>query len=281
MYTKNVLIIAKKEFSDLLSNWMMLLALIAYFLFTIYNIFNFNNEINNSALLEIFGNNNGLFAVSIFFYNLTEYGSFLGIMIGCFSISSERNGSAINTLATKPLFRDTIINGKLIGSFVFLVLTMGMAIIFYTSGIFILWGGCLSPFIYDYFSVLVVVFIFSIIYVLLFLSLSLLISIILRDQAFAMILSLIALYISYLMNNKVFAWDLSSILPGDRDFITNQIMSLSPDGMLLSVNSYIIKASIDPNSIIPFIVPYAGKLMLCAVIVIIISYILFIRRDVI
>lgn len=41
-------------------------------------------------------------------------GTIIGIMIGFSTISSEKFGKALNILVTKPLYRDTIINGKII-----------------------------------------------------------------------------------------------------------------------------------------------------------------------
>ncbi|AFC99474.1 ABC-type transport system involved in multi-copper enzyme maturation, permease component [Methanocella conradii HZ254] len=283
MYINNVLIIAKKEFSDLLSNWMMLLVLAVYLIIILVNVFNINNMLvadNAPIIHELFGDSYGAYFASCLFWDLTKFGSIVGVMIGCLSMANERHNNALNTLLVKPLFRDTIINGKLLGSIAFMAFIIGVTLVFDTSALFLFCGNYLAPFLSDYVSRLIIVFLFAIIYVMFFLALSMLISILVKSQAFAMILGLMALYISEMMNVYEFAWNLSSLFPGDRGYTTNLILSLSPDTMLWSLYLTIFKPSLDFFSALALAIPSIEELSLFIAVACISSYIVFTRRDV-
>ncbi len=280
MYINNLFIIAKKEFSDLLSNWMMLLVLAAYLIIIMVNIFNIRVGDSNPMIHELFEDNYGVYFASCLFWDLTKFGSILGVTIGCLSIANERYNNALNTLLVKPLFRDTIINGKLLGSISFMVFIISITLIFDTSVLFLARGNSIAPFISSYVSRLVIVFVFSIIYIMFFLALSMLISLLVKSQAFAMILGLITLYISETMNVYNFAWNVSSFFPGDREYTTNLILSLSPDSMLWSLYYTIFKPYLDFISAFMSIIPFIGELLLFIAIACISSYIIFIRGDV-
>jgi ABC-2 type transport system permease protein len=281
MYLKNVLIIAKKEFSDLLGNWMMILVIAAYFILIFIDIYNNNiNSASNPVIHEIFGDNYGLYLASLMFWELAKFGSIIGVMIGCISISNERHNNALTTLLVKPLFRDTIINGKLLGAIAFMICVMGITVILGMSGTLLLYGNAVAPFFSYYTSWLMIVFIFAVIYVLFFLSLSMLISILVKNQAFALILGVITIYISETMNVYNFAWDFSALFPGDRDYVTNVILSLSPDTMIWSLYHTMFNGSLVFFDALMLIVPDIEELLLFTLIVCIISYIVFIKGDV-
>jgi ABC-2 type transport system permease protein len=281
MHINNIMIIAKKEFTDLIINWMVLLILTTYIILMSLDIFNFYGALSSNTenfIHLIFHDNAGVAAANIIFWDLTQYGSVLGVMIGCLTISNERHNHALNTLLVKPLFRDTIINGKFLGSMAFIVFIICISIMFYSSSLIVLCGNSLSPFIGDYISGLIIVFIFSIIYITFFLILSACISIIVKNQAFAMILSLITLYVSDLMHNYVFAQDISTIIGNNN--MTEIVISLSPSGMVLSLFSQIFYNWTGIYNALSIAFPYIVKLLLYTAIACIISYILFIRSDV-
>jgi ABC-2 type transport system permease protein len=54
---------------------------------------------------------------------ITIIGAIIGIIIGFNAISGEREGGTLKFLLTQPLFRDTLINGKLLG-FIILIFTV-------------------------------------------------------------------------------------------------------------------------------------------------------------
>lgn len=81
---------------------------------------------------------------------LTSYGSLVGIVIGFSSIASEMYGNTLNTLIVKPLYRDNIINGKLIGAIGFLICVFGLAIALFTSAMFVVAGNSFYPVFFEY-----------------------------------------------------------------------------------------------------------------------------------
>lgn len=282
MYLKNILIMARKEFSDLINNWMMLVVLAVLFITILYEIFTFNECLGASigglnSTYESYGNC-GFYAVVRLFWTLATYGVVVGIMIGSLSIAKERHSNALSTLVVKPLFRDAIFNGKLIGSTGFLILAMGLAVLFFTSGILILYGNSLSPFIGDYVSILFIIFIFLVIYYMLFLSMSMLISLLIKDQAFAMIFSLIILYLSELSKGTL-ANHFASIFTGDIFNIINQIINNLPGSMIGSIGAMFVSSG--SSNAYFFILPLAERLLLYTLVICFVSYIVFIRMDVV
>ena len=65
---------------------------------------------------------------------LTWCGPIIGVIIGCSTISAERMGNALNTLITKPVYRDTIINGKIMGSLIFFAAYIFFIMLIFTAG---------------------------------------------------------------------------------------------------------------------------------------------------
>lgn len=282
MYLKNMLIIARKEFSDLISNWMILVVLAVLLITIIYEIFNFNECLGSSigglnSTYESYGNC-GFYAVVRLFWTLAMYGAVVGIMIGSLSIANERHNNALSTLIVKPIFRDTIFNGKLIGSIAFLTFVTGLTVLFFTSGILILYGDSLSSFIGDYVSLLFVVFIFLVIYYMLFLSMSMLISLLIKNQAFAMIFCLIVVYLSELSQGTL-PKHLASIFTGDMFNIMNQIINNLPGRMIGSVMTMFVSSG--GSNAYYFILPIAVRLLLYILVIFFMSYIVFIRSDVV
>lgn len=276
---QNLIIISRKEFSTLLNNWVILVILSAYSLFIIVTVFNFYNSLNGNSSGELlFGYNAGLAASNYLFSCLTLYGAIVGIMIGCSSISCERHNKSLNTLIVKPVYRDTIINGKLAGSTMFLIFVLSFTTVFYTTGILILCGNSLESYLFDYVTHTIVVLGYSIVYVMVFLSLSMLISIIIKDQAFAMLLGFTLLYISDLMRSVDFAMNLSTLLGNDG--IYDKLVYLSPSGSLWAVQQKLFENTSGLMDVISSIFPDVLKFLICVIVACFLSYSLFNRSDI-
>lgn len=143
----NVMVIASKEFRDLLSNRMVLLVLIAFTVYAVSTVYHFNSLLNddNPNVSVEYEDNLGIAANYSIFYILSWFGSLIGIVIGCSTIASERMGHALNTLLVKPVYRDTIINGKMLGSFAFLASVLIFLAAVFTVCFLALCGGALAP----------------------------------------------------------------------------------------------------------------------------------------
>jgi ABC-2 type transport system permease protein len=276
----NVVTIARKEFVDLLSNRMVIIVLIAFLIYVVSNVYLFYAVLNGIKPGQLmFYENTGVAADNSVFFTLSFYGTIMGIIIGCSSISSERMGKALNTLVVKPVYRDTIINGKLLGSLAFLSIAILFFIAVFTSGFLLLCGNALAPFLLDYFYRLPFVFLFIIVYTFVFLSISILISLLVRDQAFAMILSTLTVYITKIMYLPDIANNLNNIFPG---YGLNKLcVDLSPESTLWwQVQPKFMNTSVGALDAFLSILPEFGKLLLYIIIALSLSYIVFVWRDI-
>jgi ABC-2 type transport system permease protein len=277
----NLLKIAKKEFQDLLSSKIVLIILIGYsfvILCQIYFIYNSLSDGMGETRLE-YDALGMAFANRLFSILTDSYGPILGIMIGCASIASERHGNALNTLIAKPLYRDTIINGKLLGSMAFLALFICATIIFYTSSLLILFGDAFAPTFSDYLSRLPVIFALSILLIGIFMALSMLLAILIKSQAFAMVMSTIVLYVS--INIENLARPLSRMMfPAQEIQAYNLIINSIPTGYLKPLRDTIFSISIDGWDAFQLVLPDVFKFALFLFIACFFCYISFLLRDV-
>jgi ABC-2 type transport system permease protein len=276
----NVLNVARKEFADLLSSRMVLIVLAAFLIYSIMVIYVFylgvNGLIPGGKLRFI--DNVGVAANNFVFFTLGLFGVIIGIVIGCSSISSERIGNALNTLVVKPVYRDTIINGKILGMLSFLACAMLFFTIIFTVMFLIFCGDLFAPRFSDYVSRLPFAIIVAMAYVFVFLSLSVLISLIVKDQAFAMILSTVAVYLSDNMYTYNIADYLNSIFPGYG--LKSLCIDLSPHGLVsLRIQNNLMDTSLGAFDAFMVVLPQFTQLLVYACIFLALSYIIFIRSD--
>jgi ABC-2 type transport system permease protein len=209
---------------------------------------------------------------------LTFYGSFIGVVIGFSSLTSEKNNNALNILLVKPLFRDTIITGKLVGAFGFLVCVFGLTIALYTSALLIIAGSSIAPVIIAYILKLPLQFIISMIYVLIFLTLSMLLSLLIEEPAFALISGVLLIFVSDVITLVSVAGFISYIVsPDNPGMVLDLIVGLSPSGILDYIIHFLYPINIKMS--VPIGIEMM-KLALYLIIAMILNYIVFVRRDV-
>lgn len=273
----NVFKIAGKEFEDLANSKLVFIIITVYLLLIIKTIYD-----GYIVAPEIIKNGNlaGNILMGLW-YILTAYGSLVSIVIGYSSISSERKGNALNTLMIKPLYRDTIINGKLIGTLGFITCLFCIATIIYSLITLIFYGNYISAILSVMISRIPIILFLSLVHVMIFLSLSMLISLIVKNQAMALILGVIILSLSHLVPDLDFSWNISLILGIKDTEVSNIISHLSPDGLSLAlVDSPIFDPAIGIWSALQSTSSELIMLVLYMVIAIILNYIVFIRRDI-
>jgi len=129
------LIIAKKEFKDIKRSRIFAYVLLMLFALTIISLFVseliFRDQVtqyNNSlAILKSMGKLPAAASPQLFPLNLLRgvvgyieiIGAILGIFLGYISVFKERNTRAIKLLLTRPVKRSSIIYGKILGNFAF------------------------------------------------------------------------------------------------------------------------------------------------------------------
>lgn len=273
---ENVFIIAKKEFGDLLSNKIIMVTIAVYLLLISFNLYDFYSAAIAHRVINFYGA-----TIGSILYVLIEYGAILAIVIGVISISNERYNNALNVLVSKPLYRDTIINGKLIGSLCFVACIFSMVIAFYTLGLFLLFGNMIATMVLDYFIRVPVTFFVSIVYVSIFLSLAMFISIIVKDQAFSMITSIIVWSLLCLTRDALFVGNMALLFPGNLESNANMIAGFSPLTMIYHIgNSEFFNPGFSPISGKISIEIEVFKLIIYLAIATAVCYIGFVRSDV-
>lgn len=275
--------VLRKEFVDLVSSPMVLIILVGFFIMITLSFVNLNNMLpviiqTGIGTRNEHVNNIGLFFADWLFLNLIGfYGPIVGVMIGCSSIASERHRYALNTLLTKPLYRDTIINGKMLGSLAFLALVVAGAIALYTSLVLVLHGNLIAPEFGDYVSRLPVVFAFALTAMAIFVSLSMLVSLLISNQTFSLIVSSLIVYLFY--NLEGYARVIGNLFQGKELVVQDFIVGLTPIGGLLSIRNNVFNGSYGPVEALGAVLPDLAKFLLYVVVACVFSYILFLRRD--
>lgn len=278
---QNIFIIAKKEFSDLLSNGMVILVLSILFIYIGLTIFKFNNMLSAGTIYHAYGIDNfGVLCAFYIFYNLYGFCAILGVMIGCGSISNEYHNYALNTLLVKPLYRDTIINGKLIGSMAFIFVLMALTAVLYTSIFFVLYGDAFYPFLQEYAERTIVSFGIMAIYVAIFFATSMLTSIIIKDHALSLIFSLIIVFLSKSIETTSVAGNIALLFPGEELHMMNLIASYTPAGLIRLMEFDLFNPSVGAFDTFQIVGVYFVKFLLLFFVPLILSYIIFIRKDV-
>ncbi len=275
----SVLVIARKEFGDLLSSRIIIVTMAVYLLLVSYSVYGFYMDASANRSMSLLGS-----TVGSILYVLTGYGSIIGVVIGVVSISKERSNSALNVLVSKPLYRDTIINGKLIGSVLFLACMFCLVIAFYTSGLFLLCGSTIAQWAFDYVIRLPVAFFISLVYVMIFMSLAMFISTLIKDQAFATIMSVIAWDLIEFIRNAAFAdnlaWLLTRVFSWDYNSVNHWIGELSPGTIIFWIsNNRFFEPELQVMNVPPMEVEVA-KLLVFLVAAVVVCYIGFVRSDV-
>jgi ABC-2 type transport system permease protein len=208
-----ILVIAKKEFADLVSSRLVILVLAFYVVIFSLSFYNYYGSIDITSLSasaydrynvpNILSNPAGTFT-GTFIMVICYYGSLVAVVLGYSSMSGEADGKALSTLLVKPLYRDTIINGKLFGAFLFLFCIFWATLAFYMCGLFILFGGMIGNHLLEFISMLPLAFILYVLSTMLFFSLSMLACITFKEQSFALFLGFLSWILLYLMANMAF-----------------------------------------------------------------------------
>lgn len=246
----NILVIARKEFSDLVSSRLVILILAFYVLMFMLSFYNFYGSIDIASLSsqsdkynvpDIIANPAGTF-ISMLVMVVCYYGGLAAVALGYSSISSEADGKALSTLLVKPLYRDTIINGKLLGASCFLFCVFWVTTAFYLAGLFLLFGGMISAYFLEFLGMLPLAFILYMLYTMLFFSLSMLICITFKEQSFALFLSFLFWILLNLMANMMFMGYITSFFNFDQS-TAHFITSLVPYSILAFISGYIMNGN--------------------------------------
>jgi ABC-2 type transport system permease protein len=284
-------IIAKNEFFNLLNSKLIFVVVAVYILLLIKSMVGmrppgdpiYTSTLSNLHLLGIADSDYYTCALLYGVGNILRlFGALFGVVLGVCTVASERYGKTLGNLVAKPLYRDTIINGKLLGCSMFILALFLITLLAYTVYIMVCWGGAFLPLAGDYLIRLPIVAVAALIYVMFFFALAMLISLVVKDLAFALIASML---IRYVLRDAV-----SGEISGKLAFLTgidfDQLRSIFPDIIIRSVlkvptvSDNILMPSDDLLSAVSAAMPTMAMLFVYVVFLVVAGYIIFLRSDV-
>jgi len=124
--------------------------------------------------------------------NFTQYiaivGAILGVILGYNVLIEEREAGTMRLILTRPVYRDRLLTGKLLGGGAVIAILLGLAFIF-NALLLILVGG-IVPTGLEVLRLLILI-VLGLVYMMLFFTVSMLLSIRIRDSATVFLVSLV------------------------------------------------------------------------------------------
>lgn len=274
---RNLFLMVKKELVDLLNSNIVLAILFTFFgilSIGIYHVYVVAHISYIQPTIDLY--HDTLYGL---LFTLVNYGSLVSIVIGFSSMSLEKRDNSLKTLVTKPVYRDMIINSKLIGCLLFILSVFVLSAIIYFAEKSLLFGDVFGSFTYQIFIDLSIVIFISLLVAAFFLSVAFLLSILIQDDIFALFGSVLVWIISMqLVSSASFSQSMAWFFGTDsagRNYIGDFIVSLGPDVLAMSIMNYY-------NDLLYGLFNSAGivKLGFFVVVMVILSYIAFSRSDI-
>lgn len=124
--------------------------------------------------------------------NLTQYiaivGAILGVILGYNALTEEREAGTMQLILTRPVYRDRLWTGKLLGGGAVITILLGIAFVF--NLLLLITVGGIMPTGLEVLRLLMLVVI-GLVYIMLFFTMSMLLSIFIRDSATVFLVSLV------------------------------------------------------------------------------------------
>jgi ABC-2 type transport system permease protein len=290
----NVLNIARKEFADFMGSKFILfvtLVFLATFIFNLSSVYNSYQYDSGWSLIGYtqYSIHSGLDESELLstlqdaLCNiLLTFGGVIALLMGYLAISNERRNHALTTVIAKPLFRDTIINGKLIGATTFLVALFVFISAVYTIGIIAIIGNTFSSIAYEYLASIPLIIILSWLCVMIYYSISLLVSLFIKNDTLALFVSVLTWLI---ITQELSTWDIAMYIAAffgqSQLSVISTIIRICPNNLvtlsILNYNDFNNVGLVDSvmNNGISVI-----ALILYLFILTVVSYTVFLRRDI-
>ncbi len=275
----NTFNIAKKEFSSLIRDPLCIFILAGFCIFALdavsyMDVYFYRDMISGASdFVSVILQEN----LTI----LTRYGSVVALMIGFCSMSSEHMGNSLSTLILKPVYRDTIINGKLLGCFSFLFCIFCFVNVFYIAMLLIFYGSMTVSALPAVLGKMPFILFISLIYVTIYMLLSMLITTIVKTKGVALMLTIISFFFIHdLLLTANFAGNISILFGANDETILEYFWAITPRGILRSVIRGFNSPSVDLISTLSGIGFDMFKLLLMVVVLVAMNYSLLLRRDI-
>ncbi len=179
-------VIIKKEFSDHISSYRFLLLFLIIFMVSLALVYmaagSMREELSGETLprfvfLMLFTSSKIKFSLIQF---IAYFGPLIGLMLGFDSVNRERNEGTLSKLLAQPIYRDTVIVGKFLAGLITITF-MIVSIVLIITGLGLFEVG-VKPGAEEFFRIIVYMVI-SIVYISLWLGVSILFSVVFRSVA--------------------------------------------------------------------------------------------------
>jgi len=270
--------IAAKEFTDLIGSKVVIVTLFVYLVLVGLVVYSFYYSVSHFGFSQpgerLVGLTFNLVQI------LVEYGSILAVVIGFTSVWNETRNSALNVLTVKPVRRNTIIVGKLIGALGFMLCLSLLSVLAYVAGILLLTGDVTGPSVEILIGWIPAILALALVCDTIFLLLAMLFTILTRDVILALFLGVLSwIILDEFIPNIAFAGNLSLLFGPGQEAADSFFNSLSPLGSVNQIFLYVkdnddILATIaDSGSIVV-------RLVVMLVVLLGMTYVVFARRDI-
>ncbi|MDW7727691.1 MAG: ABC transporter permease [Candidatus Methanoperedens sp.] len=182
--TRNVVTIAEKEFADSVGSPVFLALIITFTLITF--VFSYQQGLAAEYMSQM-----GKESTSVLMSGLkgisgiiTWFAPLIGIALSFDAVIREQKSGSMNVLLTHPVFRDTVILGKLLGSMLILFIVLFVSTAVSVGTLLFLFGGVVSTMELTRIALYVM---FTFLYVLVFLGIGIILSIVVKDATDSLI----------------------------------------------------------------------------------------------
>lgn len=188
---RNVVTIAQKEFADSLWSPVFLSLLVTFTLVTF--VFSYQQGLAQSLMAGRLGNPMGLTSTLMLGLRglagiMTWFAPLIGIALSFDAVIKEQKSGSLNVLLTHPVFRDTIILGKLLGSMLTLFLVLFVSAAISVGTLLFLLGGEVSTM---ELTRITLYLLFTFFYTLVFIGIGVILSIMVKDAADSLIYNVV------------------------------------------------------------------------------------------
>lgn len=185
---RNVVTIAQKEFADSLWSPVFLALLVTFTLVTF--VFSYQQGLAAERLSRMGGESTSVLMLGLKGISgiITWFAPLIGIALSFDAVIREQKSGSMNVLLTHPVFRDTIILGKLFGFMLTLFLVLSISAAVSVGTLLVLIGEVVSTMELTRIALYVL---FTFLYVLVFLGIGVILSIVVKDAADSLVYNVV------------------------------------------------------------------------------------------
>ncbi|AFC99643.1 ABC-type transport system involved in multi-copper enzyme maturation, permease component [Methanocella conradii HZ254] len=275
----NTLNIARKEFADLANNKYLYIVLIIFLINLLMHLVSLYNFYKEGSISDPNFIKACLFDVM---YLSSIYGGVTALMIGFSSMAGELTSGALNTLIAKPVYRDTVITGKLLGCIAYMLLFFILTAILYVSSEFILCGDVIAGQLLGLLARLPFIVIIALLYVMMFFLVSVLFRTLIDDNGMALTFSVLFYFVILIIpSSSVIISNIAALLGVDEVYLLGISRIIDPKKSMVNIsNSGIFDPSFSIISALSLSWLEFAKFIVIVLALLALCYISFLRRDV-